>query len=181
MANVYIEIKVDGPDTAGWVNVFLRHCIGILGPTFRFSGVDEHDKAHSIFKVSGEDAHACLAKELAELISSQPPSVSVSLLEEIGEEVFPLDLASVEVTWFRNSSTVDSSFVQHTDSCARLVHPASGTAAQCTDNRSRVENHAEASALLRSRIFASQRLFTTTSGAVVRKLTEPDLPALAVA
>jgi len=32
--------------------------------------------------------------------------------------------------------------------------------------------------LLRSRIFASQRLFTTTSRAVVRKLTESDLPAL---
>jgi len=178
MANVYIEIKVDGPDTADWVNVFLRHCIGILGPTFQFAGVDGHDKAHSIFKVSGEGAHAFLRKELAELINSRPPFVSVSLLEEIGDEVFPLDPASVEVTWFRNPSAVDSSFVQHIDSCARLVHPASGTAAQCTDSRSRAKNHAEALALLRSRIFASQRLFATTSAAVVRKLTESDLPAL---
>ncbi|NKI94967.1 peptide chain release factor-like protein [Rhizobacter sp. SG703] len=177
MANAYIEFQVGDPSAAGWMNLFLRRCIGEPGSRFRFDFIDANDPAHSVVKVNGEGAYAFLAEELAKSGASRPPSVTVSLLESIDEDVFPLDPADIEATWFRDPSKTDGGFVAHTDACARLVHAASGMVAQCTQHRSRARNHAEALSLLRARVVASQHLFST-AGAVARKLTESDLPAL---
>lgn len=183
MANTYIEIRSEDSSGVDWIDGFLRHCLGILGSRFEFFDIDEQlrgrldGKGHAVYKVIGDDAHAFLVEELAGSMDSKPASVSVSLLEEIGDEVFPLDAADLELTCFRNPQAVSSRFVEHTDNCARLVHAASGTAAECTHHRSRARNHAEALVLLRSRLFASRRLFATAA-AVAGKLTESDLPAL---
>src|SRR4051794_3483216 len=145
MANAYMEIKVADACSAGWVNALLRRCTDL----FRLDAVDEHDKSCSVFKVSGEGAHAFLVSEIEESSASRPPSVSVSVLEEVGDNVVQLDPTSIEVTWFRNPAAVDSALIHHTDGCARLVHVASGMVAQCTNYRSRAANHAEALSLLR--------------------------------
>ena len=98
----------------------------------------------------------------------QTSTATVAVLPELGEVDFALDMADVKIDTFR-SSGAGGQKVNKTESAIRVTHLPTGTVVECQDERSQYKNKDRALAILRSRLWETEREKQTGAVAAQRK------------
>jgi len=159
MSDAYLVMNKIGEVSPAVVQDMFRRCllaVNEVSPSAEIIDVQFGESTEELvgfaLKASGPVAYETLLPMLPQLHGGHSAQLIVQLAKvTAGGTINPSEL---QVTYFRKELAVDSRFVIHTESCARLGHITTGIVVRSTCRRSKAANYEEALGLMQSLLAA---------------------------
>ena len=101
-----------------------------------------------VIKLSASTSTAQISLALKSLMNRQHQTLDVRFVAADDLAKLDIDSHDYSIEYFRQESAVNTQFIFHGDSCAKLVHHAPGTVARSITHRNKARNFEEAIQLL---------------------------------
>lgn len=101
-----------------------------------------------VVKLLASTSTAQISLALKSLMNRQQQTLDVRFVAAVDPAKLDIESHDYSVEYFRRESAIDTQFIFHGDSCAKLVHHATGIVARSITHRSKARNFEEAIQLL---------------------------------
>lgn len=101
-----------------------------------------------VVKLLASTSTAQISLALKSLMNRQQQTLDVRFVAAVDPAKLDIDSHDYSVEYFRRESAIDTQFIFHGDSCAKLVHHVTGIVARSITHRSKARNFEEAIQLL---------------------------------